>query len=88
MDIQTVKDFTEWSEGFPFVEVHDTEKWQIVDNEIYWCYTGFLGDEWEYSSEVLESVLRKDGVVLVNIDNRCGGTITLVFLESMEVQDE
>lgn len=87
MNIQTVKDFIEWSEGFAFVEVHDNERWCIDKYDVNWSSVDFPEDEWEYSSEVLESVLRKDGLVLVNTDNGCGVTITLVFLESMEVKD-
>ena len=57
MDIQTVKEFIEWSEGFPFVEVHDTERWWMADDEIYWANSE--DDRDYYSSEILEDVLRK-----------------------------
>ncbi len=86
MNIETIEKFLEWSEGTPYLEVYKGA-WEIDECGVsYTVSDDFPEDEWEYSAEVNGELLRKDGLVLVNVDNGCGETITMVFLESEEIK--
>lgn len=80
MNIEMIKEFLEWAEHIPFLEVVE-EPWSLVSGEVHW-----IEDDCEYSSETLGKPLRKDGIFIVNTDNGCGETITMVFLEEKEVK--
>lgn len=85
MNIETIKEFIKWAEHIPYVEVIDSV-WVINDNEVSWCLQPDL--EFDYSSEINSEPVRKDGLVVINTDNGCGETVTLVFLASEELSDE
>lgn len=85
MNIEMIKEFIEWAEDVPYVEVFEGV-WQIGDEgyEVHFQLDSNM--DFEYSVEVLAgNILRKDGLVVMNIDNGCGETTTMVFLESEEV---
>lgn len=83
MNIKRIQELVEWSEQMVYLEVFE-KAWQIRGDEVDWYLypdMGFL-----YSSEIRGEILRKDGLVMVNIDNGCGETISMVFLESEEIR--
>ena len=91
MNITTIKDFIKWAEDFPYLSVIESE-WFIDAKEDYLHYEydkEYLPEvDWVYSCLINGSPLRKDGLVLFNIDNGCGETITLIFIADKEVQCE
>ncbi len=83
MDIKSIKEFIEWSEGIPYIDIVE-EFWVINGNELSYELAGDL--EFNYSVEVNCGPLRKDGLVVVNCDNGCGETITMILLEENEIK--
>lgn len=70
-------------EYYPYMEAVKFH-WCKNDDEFRWvdCY----GDI--YSAEYNQGVLSREGCVIVNIDNGCGDTVTMVFLKEMELSED
>lgn len=85
--LEDIKKIVEFTEGLIYVEVEEFSNWELSDDESEMWY-GLLEDgEWEYSCEV-NAVLRKDGLVFINVDTGCGDTITMVLDAENEVMDD
>lgn len=86
MNIEMIKEFIEWSEDLPYVEVFEGV-WQIDEDGYNVHFQLDSNMDFEYSVEILRGgIIRKDGLVVMNTDNGSGETITMVFLESEEVE--
>jgi hypothetical protein len=83
MNIKRIQELVEWSEQMVYLEVFE-KAWQIRDDEVDWYLCPDM--DFLYSSEIQGEILRKDGLVMVNIDNGCGETVSMVFLESEEIK--
>lgn len=89
MNKQKLTELLEWFEGIAYVEYHPNCKWHYTEYDVHWNSEDYQFSEdldFEYSAELLRpSPLRKDGFVIMNVDNGCGDTITMIFDEDKEV---
>lgn len=75
--------FIEWTNHLAYVEFIESE-WQLCDGEVRWEL--LESGDFNYSLEVIShEPLYKDGLVLINTDNGCGETITLILEAGKEV---
>lgn len=70
-------------EYYPYMETVKGE-WCKCDNEFRWvdCYLNI------YAAEYNQGVLSREGCVIVNTDNDCGDTVTMVFLKDKELSED
>lgn len=83
MNIKRIQELVEWSEQMVYLEVFE-KAWQIRDGELEWYLCPDM--DFLYMGEIQGEPLRKDGLVMVNIDNGCGETISMVFLADQEIK--
>lgn len=83
MNIKRMQELIEWSEQLVYLEVFE-KAWQVRDGEVDWYLCPDM--DFLYSAEIQGAPLRKDGLVIVNIDNGCGETVSMVFLEDQEIK--
>ena len=78
-----VKSLVEELDHYPYVECVDQE-WCKVEYDVKWVNE--KGDL--YSSEYYQGVLSKDDCVIVNTDNGCGETVTMIFLKDKKLDED
>ncbi|MNR21141.1 hypothetical protein D3C85_1380250 [compost metagenome] len=71
-------------------EDYTSSWWQKTSWGIRWSEEGDNPDEWEdeYSSERTRCKVERDGFILIELDDDCGGIYQAFFDKSKEVKDE
>lgn len=74
-----IEHFLKWAENSLFVDFFKDSTWSYNGDEVVWEIEGT-----EYISETLGEPLRKDGFFIIDTNNGCGQTVSLIFKESLE----